>query len=576
MKNSISDEQWAALYRAAAEFRAIEPWKFMTETDLFGVKNPHNGEAGYCCIMGELGEVLALSVYLGSDGLKGYRTILEEQMTPEDSDMLYEQNCLMASFENKSDLEKKDKDLIKRLGVQAAGKKSWPMFRRYEPGYLPSTLQNDEVVFLTTVLQQAKDICLRFNDDNTLLHSPSKDLYLVRSYDKDNGRWQDEWLKPEITESNPVVPAVINDISIQRIKSKAKSTPAVWEVDFFYTPTPILSGDKPYFPYAMMIIDSESGFIRDLFVSEKNKYPSEFPERLLSCIEQNSLLPKTILVKKEEALQLLQPIADKLGVKLNKVGKLAALETAKTSMDKYFRGEEDIQPLQTGNYCGDIVMDEQLYKSGAKLSVFGLYGLFYGCLAAPDPVMPSVLLPLILGEKGPQFKTNKEAEEIVSNILALHNMLAEWNPEEKLLPIPDFEYPEDKDGILARIYDGLQLAELFLHGLELGGAGPGKMPTELHETVGTIINVIDLLSHQLDICKEKTAFSKREMTDTMETLDNAEALIDDSIEEICTGLKDMRRQAGKKPSGSSSKIQRNGLCPCGSGKKYKKCCGLTH
>ncbi|MBF0329458.1 MAG: SEC-C domain-containing protein [Nitrospirae bacterium] len=587
MKEIISDNQWKALYQAAAEFREIEPWKFITETDVFGVKNPDTGEHGYCCIMGELGEVLALAVYLGSDGLKGYRTILEGQLSPEDSDMMYEQNCLMASFENKSDLDKKDKDLIKKLGIQAKGKKAWPMFRRHEPSYLPSSLQKDDLVFLTAVLQQAKHVCLRFKNDKTLLSPSSKDLYFFRSHDKANERWQDEWLKPEITESSPVVPAVINDIVIQRIKSKAKSTPAVWEIDFFYAPTPIKSKNKPFFPYGIMIIDSKSGFVYEMFLSEKNKYPSQFPERLLSCLEQNSFLPKEILVKKEEALNLLQPIADKLGIKLNKVVELAALETAKRSMDIHFMGKKNIEPLQYDDYCGDEVMDEQLEKSGAELSVFGLYGLFCGCLAAPNPVMPSVLLPIIFGKKGPQFKTNKEAEEIMSNIMSLFNMLAKWDSEEELLPVPDFEYDENKDGVLTRISDGLELATLFLHGLELGGMGPGKIPKKLEQSVGAIIDVIDLLGHQMKICMEKTKFNKSEMTDAMEALDAVELIIDDNIEEIHIGLKHIRIKAAKniqsqfgpdysQSTTSSSKIQRNEPCPCGSGKKYKKCCGLTH
>ena len=52
-------EEWKALYEAAIEFRKIEPWNWVTETEIFGVQNPQTGEIGDCCIMGELGEVLA-------------------------------------------------------------------------------------------------------------------------------------------------------------------------------------------------------------------------------------------------------------------------------------------------------------------------------------------------------------------------------------------------------------------------------------------------------------------------------------------------------------------------------------
>ena len=40
------------------------------------------------------------------------------------------------------------------------------------------------------------------------------------------------------------------------------------------------------------------------------------------------------------------------------------------------------------------------------------------------------------------------------------------------------------------------------------------------------------------------------------------------------GMKNQESQAGNQPAQSNkSKVGRNDPCPCGSGKKYKKCCG---
>jgi len=64
--------KWKKLYEAAIAFRKIEPWTWMTERDIFGVQNPRTGDIGYCCIMGELGEMLAIAVYNGTEGLQGY------------------------------------------------------------------------------------------------------------------------------------------------------------------------------------------------------------------------------------------------------------------------------------------------------------------------------------------------------------------------------------------------------------------------------------------------------------------------------------------------------------------------
>jgi hypothetical protein len=66
---------WKKLYDTALAFGAIEPWGWMSDIDVFGVQNPESGEIGYCCVLGELGEVYGLVVYLGSAGLEQHREI---------------------------------------------------------------------------------------------------------------------------------------------------------------------------------------------------------------------------------------------------------------------------------------------------------------------------------------------------------------------------------------------------------------------------------------------------------------------------------------------------------------------
>ncbi len=148
-----------ALYRAAAEFRKLAPWEWMDDSEVFGVQDPKTGEIGYCCVLGALEEVFALVVYMGEKGLRVHLDMQDGNFEPEDPDVGFMQDCLMASFENKEDMDKDDIRLIKRLNLNFRGGHSWPMFKRYKPGYFPWHPDREEVLFLTDALAQATEVC---------------------------------------------------------------------------------------------------------------------------------------------------------------------------------------------------------------------------------------------------------------------------------------------------------------------------------------------------------------------------------------------------------------------------------
>ena len=339
-KSEPSLKDWKSLYDAAIAFRNIEPWEWMKETDIFGVQNPQTGEIGYCCIMGELGEVLAIAVYLGTEGLEGYLNIRRGQIQHDDPDSLFIQNCLMLSFENRKLVQEDDREIINELGLKFRGKNAWPVFRRYEPGYFPWFLNRDEVLYMTNALQQATDICLRFKDDAKLFRAPDKNQYLIRVAEEKNGRvsWKDEWRKPSLLEKKDQgFYKPVDEVRIQRLKKTVKSTHAIWEIDFFYAPTPVLEGERPFFPYAIMIIDHDTGFILDMHLAETRPYQEEFLDQFLNCIETTSVIPLEILARKEEAVKLLETYASRLNIRLSRVKKLQNIDHARREMAKHLR-----------------------------------------------------------------------------------------------------------------------------------------------------------------------------------------------------------------------------------------------
>ncbi len=76
----MNSENMKRLYAAAESFRKLAPWEWMDDDRIFGVKNPETGVIDYCGVLGALGEVFALVVYEGPEGLHGYLKLISGEL----------------------------------------------------------------------------------------------------------------------------------------------------------------------------------------------------------------------------------------------------------------------------------------------------------------------------------------------------------------------------------------------------------------------------------------------------------------------------------------------------------------
>lgn len=331
-----SFQEWQSLYGAAIDYWKIQPWQWVNDTDLFGVKNPEDGEIGYCCVVGALGEFIGLVLYLGTKGLESYMKIQASE-SPE-GEVLSTGKCLTASFEDRKLLQKPDLEVIKNLGLRFRGQKSWPLFRSYEPGYYPWYINQRQARFLTHALRQATDVSLRIKQNRDLLSGSEKGRYLIRVAEANGSdlHWKDEWLAPASLERAIYGVPAPDEIRLQRIKKKELRRAGIWEIDFSLIPIPIQEDHRPFFPLCLLIVEQSSGFVLTSHLESKDHHGPEFQNQMLNAIEEISLLPQEVWVKREEVSQLFEPLVSGLGLKMKQVKRLKELEHAQNSMESFF------------------------------------------------------------------------------------------------------------------------------------------------------------------------------------------------------------------------------------------------
>lgn len=327
-------EEWRELYAAAGEYGRLAPWDWMADTDVFGVQDPETGTIGWCCVFGGAGEVFGLMVYAGTEGLAVHHGMATEAIGVDDAGYL--QAGWLASFEDRPDLDRADLAVIKRLGLRFRGRRAWPRFRTYTPGFLPWRLTGGDARFLATALRQAIPVALRLQEDADAVVPDEAEGFLVRVAGGSGGPWQDRRLVPP-----PIVreaPPPGDQLRVRRLRDRLHRQAAEWECDYYHSPAIIDDGrHRPYFASSFLVVDGRSGMVLQAEMGEPPLRPAVLQEQFLDAIEKLGVIPTEVRVKRGLVHDALAPLAGGLGLNLRRTPTLPALDPASASLAAHLR-----------------------------------------------------------------------------------------------------------------------------------------------------------------------------------------------------------------------------------------------
>jgi hypothetical protein len=326
-------EEWRALYDAARAYRERRPWQWLSDEHIFGVQNPETGEIGWVCVFGAAGEIFGAFIYAGSEGLAGYLAMAAGRVDADEA--LFSQRGWLVSFENRSGLDATDRKVADDVGPAPRGRKAWPRFRSYRPGFFPWYLAAPEARFLTLALAQAADVAERFGGDPGALAPSADGRYVARVPEARGGvlTWADRRVAPPPPPPEGPAPPPLDEVRLRRIADRVPAGAATWECDYFFTPFPTAEGrGRPVYPPAVMVVDARSGLILQLELSEPPLQAAVVRDRFLAAVEKAGMRPAAVHVDRPLVHDALAPVAAALGVRLERVRSLPALAHARRAM----------------------------------------------------------------------------------------------------------------------------------------------------------------------------------------------------------------------------------------------------
>lgn len=359
------------LFELALKYKKTKLWKKLWDTQMFGVRFS-DGEIGYCCVMGMAGELNAIAVYPGQQGLDSLRTLHDDPSSMDDLarlERMHDQDCMTLSFMNKSELPRRDLEAISAYcdahGISLHGRKAYPHFERLNEGSVPWYLEDEQDQRrMTEALEGILEVADRLTREMRLpealgfTEDPPYDHDIPLVVPENGGfRWESHALPPREKRHWP--PIVIDD-DLSRVRLERAPRKSEWALKLFRHILPSTSQEEddpisyddlesqPFFPWLMLIVDTHSGLVLSAWLSSApTDYTAEFAPKLTELVS-NSGMPNSIVVLDDRTEEAIRDFCDRFGVRLKRKNSCKQLQSALDDFIAHFLDADDPEDYMEG------------------------------------------------------------------------------------------------------------------------------------------------------------------------------------------------------------------------------------
>ncbi len=373
------------LFAAADAFRVLAPWRWMGDREVVAVHDPRSQEIGYCVTMG--GDAcLGLDVMIGDCGLLEYRKTVSGKIKSGNFDDFHVKDSMVLLLEDKSALETEDLALCNQVGIAYPAGKTWPKFRRFEPGFFPWLLEERMAEFMAVCLEQVVEVALRAKIDPSVLGIRNGKTFLARIPGQSEGKiiWKEEFVSPKpMDRVIQIMPKVDREL-LKKVFGAAKQKGVIWEADCFWGTVPVGQPDERLrYPFCYVISDKASYYVLHTKLTEENDYGADFLDQICEAVKKHGVYPQAIFIRQAHLSSVFAPLAA-FGISTKVVNRLPCIESVREEMFKAFKLGGVMNP--TGDPSEQLKMTEIIKTPIKKLSKQSIKGTVYQFKVTLDDV----------------------------------------------------------------------------------------------------------------------------------------------------------------------------------------------
>jgi hypothetical protein len=313
----------------------LRPWKLIDDAELVLYRDPATGQMHYCSVMGALGEVFSVHVYIGDPGLRMFHQIAKEQLS-DPFEFYANQSSVAVEWVVRGELEKPDKDLLAWLGHHYTPSVSCPKFRAVRRGFFPWYVSAEEARILTKCIQAVTTVVLE-------LQKP-----LAPDF------WSVEYFYPLVTNTSadvshidmvevpppadaPIQPAHADPERLARVRRMDLPIRGVTELDYFYTGGAVgMKDERKACASAALAVDADTAMLYSAKATVASTAPADgIMDALLDSIETTRSRPQEVRVRNPQLQQALEPLLNAMGLPIRATKRLPALDHARKALMEY-------------------------------------------------------------------------------------------------------------------------------------------------------------------------------------------------------------------------------------------------